>query len=289
MNKDFFYRISTDTLVGDKLKKLINEAAVVEQAAHNLAESVGAVGWSPDQFNDYGGISVFEFPDNACPDKRTYTLVKSENGIDWYVPRVEVTTEPKQIDIALGLKDNFGYIVSGVDKTFRQVAMMLSREELVKLSGIELHGHPLEWFVREKLITKEELMRLETGESPEAVIITEDQSLMVQLHTTLFEARMLASALEPLRFRMVSHVKGSRKAVQLYKQMQSLPVIPCGMLNSILGIVGKEYQAGIAFVDGFVYIHCHEKLSTVGVQPVSNEEFFSVVNATTHTNVIAQA
>lgn len=289
MNKDFFYRISADTPVGDKLKKLINEAVAADQAAHDLAESVGAVGWSPDLFNDYGGISVFEFPKNVCPDKWMYTLAKSENGINWYAPRVEVTTEPKLTEVALELKDQYDYIVSSVDNTFRQVAINFSREELVKLSGMKLHGHPLDWFVREKLITKKEQARLELGESPESVIITEDQSLMVQLHTTLSEAQMLATALEPLRFRMVSHVEGNCKAVQLYKRMQALPVIPCGTLNSIIGIVGKEYQAGIAFADSFVYVRCHEDLTTVGVQPVSSEEFFSVVNVMKNKNVVAQA
>lgn len=289
MNNDFFYRIKTDTPIGKKLKKLMVEVSKVELAAHNLAESVGAVSWGPDVFNDYGGISVFEFKNNVCPDKRMYTLVKSENGIDWYAPRIEVNTEPKLTEVALGLKGHYGYIVSDVEKTFRQVSMKFSREEQVKLSGIELHGHPLEWFVREKLITKEEQIRLEMGESPESVIITEDQSLMEQLHTTLSETRMLVSALDQLRFRMVSHVKGNRKAVQLYKQMYSLPVIPCGTLNSIIGIVDKEYQAGIAFVDDFVYVRCHEKLINVFVQPVSGEEFSSVMNAIINTNVVAQA
>lgn len=281
--KEQYYLIPKQSPVGEKLEKLVRQCNEAEAEADKLAKELGAIAYSPDIFNDFGGITALEFPSNRVPDKRIYTLYQNENGVNWYGPKVEVTVKPMPIATAELLKGKYGYIVDDKEKTFQEVAMAFSREEIVQISGMKFSGQPLSKFVKDKLISKEEMMRLECGEAPEKVLMNSSPILLEQVNVSINETKMLKEALSPLRFRMVANIRGSRKAIQLYKRLQALPVVPSGLANAIVGATNNEYRVGIVYYGDNFYISCHEELHAAGMQPVSKEEFDSIARSTANT------
>lgn len=278
--KEQYYLIPKRSPIGEKLEKLVRQCNEAEAEADKLAKELGAIAYSPDIFNDFGGITAFEFPNNKVPDERLYAFYQNENGVNWYGPNVDVTVKPMPVSTAELLKDKYGYIVDDKEKNFQEVAMAFSREEIMQMSGMKFSGQSLSKFLKDKLITKEEMMRLECGEVPEEVLLNTSPALLEQVNVSINEYKMLKEALSPLRFRMVAHVRGSRKAIQLYKRMQALPVVPGGLANAIVGASNKEYRVGIVYYGDNFYISCHEELHAAGMQPVSKEEFDSIARST---------
>lgn len=65
---------------------------------------------------------------------------------------------------------------------------------------------------------------------------------------------------------------GTSKAIQIYRDLLSLPVVPAGTLENMLGLKNSEYQCGYYIDLQHVYIASYEPIEHPDVKPCSDEQ-----------------
>lgn len=74
-------------------------------------------------------------------------------------------------------------------------------------------------------------------------------------------------------FRMVTFVRGARKAVRTYMRMMALPVIPKGAVNALLGVKCGTARCGLMDCGEFIYITSPVPVDSPFVEAGSEEDF----------------
>jgi len=75
----------------------------------------------------------------------------------------------------------------------------------------------------------------------------------------------------------VMSISGSRKAVQLYKRIQALPIVPLGTVSHVLGIKDSDTRPGMLEHGGYVYVQTKHEVLKDGIEPIDKSEFRKAV------------
>lgn len=288
-----YYKANTSTALGAKLKSLMTEADKCERSADEFAGAAGAIAYVGAVDVDFGGISAFEFEKGCIPDQSMFGQAGIENGIIWYVPKVEVKEQPMFSEIALGHKGDFGKIVPDTEKTFREISFMFSRKEAAKMAGIVSKQPAIEDILRKFKISPIEMRMLKSGNLAFNTMFPYIQDGTAErVSQSIIEDKLIMDALSNRKFRIVITISGSRRAVQLYKQMLALPTIPGGMTSALLSIDNPNSRPGIAEFDRHIYVCSGTPSTAPELQIISEEEFLqmkSVLESSVSGNVVGQA
>lgn len=65
---------------------------------------------------------------------------------------------------------------------------------------------------------------------------------------------------------------GTSKAIKIYRDLLSLPVVPAGTLENLLGLENPEYQCGYYIEQQHVYIASYEPIEHPDVKPCSESQ-----------------
>lgn len=84
----------------------------------------------------------------------------------------------------------------------------------------------------------------------------------------------------------VMSISGNRKAVQLYKRMQDLPVVPLGTVSRVLGIKDSDTRPGMLEQGGYMYIQTKHNLAVDGIEVIGESEFQKAVDEMKKNSVI---
>lgn len=288
-----YYKVNTSTDLGAKLKSLMTEVVKCECSAEEFAGAVGAIAYIGAADVDFGGISAFEFERGIMPNQSLFEQASVENGITWYVPKVAVKEEPMFSEMALQHKGDFEKIVPDTEKTFREIAFMFSRRESAKMAGIMVKQPAIEEILRKFKISPVEMRMLKSG-------VVDFRTMFPDIHDgtaervsqSIKEDKLIMDALGNRKFRIVITISGSRKAVQLYKQLLALPTIPGGMTSALLSIDNPNSRPGIAEFDRHIYVCSGTPSTAPELQKISEEEFLqmkSVLQSSVSGNVVGQA
>lgn len=287
-----YYKLKTSTPLGEKLKELLAQVEKCDAAADNLAGSIGAVAYRTGIDVDFGGISSFEFPNNQMPNMKVMERVDTEDGSLLYIPRVDIEEKAILSEYAEEYIGRFGVIVSIEERSFLELQPLFSRNYWAGVARVDLKEASVEQLLRKQKLSKEQFRLLMQGEVVREVFPSCSDELEQSINRSREEDAEIRSILGDKKFRLVVTITGCRQAVQLHKKMISLPVIPRGMTNALLGIDDANTRAGIAEFDGYIYVQSQSASSSGDLICISEEEFMQIreiMKASINKHPIAQA
>lgn len=254
MNKTYHYKTGATTELGAKLAALLVRIEEADTAADELAREVGATEYYPATEADYGGIAGFVFPKNKLINKTNWVGVQVGDSPDdmAYTPNVTTHTIAVSTDEAAQYEDKA--IVGKTEYDFAQVSYLFSREEAAAMAGITLTTPPLDRLGQRYGLERKVVNMLSMGAPAHIVLQGFDSEVINACTHSQQEDIAITDAMASTKFRTVMTVKGSDRAVQVFLRMLSLPVVPQGTLNSMIGIEDSQFRAGIMNVDDTIYI-----------------------------------
>ena len=76
----------------------------------------------------------------------------------------------------------------------------------------------------------------------------------------------------------VMSISGSRKAVQLYKRIQALPIVPLGTIAHLLGINDSNNRPGMLEKNGYIFIQTKHYITVDGIEIIGESDFRKIVD-----------
>lgn len=250
-----YYKITCGSPTEEKAKSILSDASECESVAEALAKKCGALSYMPSIDADFGGISAFEF--DKFSRKRwggAVELIKTEDGVSWFAPKVEVKEKIMLSDKAEELASLSYVLVTKTVLPFALVAPMLTRKEVAEMAGIVLKEKSVEQLLRELKADTTSFARLRAGLSIDAVFPEADPALLSELERSQEEDKHLCATLSEATFRRVYSLSGNHRAIRLYKDMFSLPIVPRGTLSAVLQLEHCSHVPGIAEWEGSIYV-----------------------------------
>lgn len=273
MNSIYHYKTGATTELGAKLAALLVRIEEADTAADELAREVGATEYYPATEADYGGIAGFVFPKNKLINKANWVGVQVGDSPDdmAYTPNVTTHTIAVSTDEAAQYEDKA--IVSKTEYDFAQVSYLFSREEAAAMAGITLTTPPLDRLGQRYGLERKVVNMLSMGAPAHIVLQGFDSEVINACTHSQQEDKAITDAMASTKFRTVMTVKGSDRAVQVFLRMLSLPVVPQGTLNSLIGIEDSQFRAGIMNVDDTIYIISPQPSADLSLTAIEEAEW----------------
>lgn len=266
----FFYEVKKDSILGEKLNSLYAEIEHAHRAAEQFAEEVGAIAYLQDPNCDFGGVSAVEFPGNKKIGAE-WTRLPETDGLkgNFYVPAVELRTITVQKNKTAKYRLKEKYVISEKDFDFKDVQYQFSREEAAEMADITLHTQPLERLAKTYGLTTKETTLLTAGIPAHIVLKDKPDEVVSACMGSQREDAEITKVLGEKKFKVVQEIKGGPKAVSLYRRIGSLPVIPSGTFDQVLGIEEGSQRPGIT--KGKDAFYCVTTKEINGYSPISEE------------------
>ena len=273
MNKTFHYKTGATTELGAKLEALLVRIEEADKAADELAREVGATEYYPATEADYGGIAGFVFPKNKLINKVNWVGVQVGDSPDdmAYTPNVTTHTIAVSTDEAAQYEDKA--IVGKTEYDFAQVSYLFSREEAAAMAGITLTTPPLDRLGQRYGIDRKVVNMLSMGAPAHIVLQGFDSEVINACTHSQQEDKAITDAMSSAKFRTVMTLKGSDRANQVFLRMLSLPVVPQGTLNSLIGVEDNQFRAGIMSVDETIYIISPKPSADLSLKAIDEAEW----------------
>ncbi len=273
MNKTYHYKTGATTELGAKLAALLVRIEEADTAADELAREVGATEYYPATEADYGGIAGFVFPKNKLINKTNWVGVQVGDSPDdmAYTPNVTTHTIAVSADEAAQYEDKA--IVGKTEYDFAQVSYLFSREEAAAMAGITLTTPPLDRLGQRYGLERKVVNMLSMGAPAHIVLQGFDSEVINACTNSQQEDKAITDAMANTKFRTVMTVKGSDRAIQVFLRMLSLPVVPQGTLNSLIGIEDSQFRAGIMNVDDTIYIISPQPSADLSLTAIDEAEW----------------
>lgn len=268
----FFYEIKKDSLLGEKLNNLYAEIEHAHHAAEQLAKKIGAIAYLQDPNSDFGGISAVEFTaKKKIGDEWEQLPATDELKGKFYVPAVRIRTITVPTSHTAKFKYKDKYVISEKDFGFKEVQVMFSREEAAKMANITLCTQPLERLAKKFGLSMQETFMLTSGIPAHIVLKDKPDEVVAACTGSQREDAEIEKKLSEKKFKVVQEIKGGPKAVKLYRELISLPVIPSGTFDHVLGIENSSQRPGIT--KGKKAFYCVTEKEINGYTPISEEEW----------------
>lgn len=272
--KIHYYKIPKKSTTGKSIIKLLDEISICDKKADDLAMEVGAYAYLADNQADFGGISAFQFPENHIINKTLWDEVPMDDTTEkYYIPKVKVTQKFIEAEKAEKYRNNPKAIISEIPVPFNQIMINFSREEAAIMAGIKLTTPPIERIGKKYGIHKKTLNMIATGIRVEEVFPEIPQDIARELRLSVMEDNEILYAMKDKLFLHISLLEGAQSAIKIYNKMQSLPAIPNGTINSLLGVKNNQYRCGILDYGTYIQITSPEYLDGTDILPSDEMEF----------------
>lgn len=306
--KEYYYKIDRESAVYQQMKKLLADKKAAEEAAATLARSLGATGYIPSDDVDYGGIELLEFPDQKV-DKKVFRFAGAQQEEDgrehnYYAVNVTVKEQPVTEVEVDKYKDRENVIITEGIYPFDYVSRYYTQHQAADLVGLELKNKTINTLLLEKYILYPEFIKLSMGHSPTSVIEARkvrslgekemgidvpnpkigatnliygtvkamcNTDLITLITESMEEERQLKEALGKLSFKLLIEMKGTKRAMKIYRDILNLPCGKSGTINRILGINGSQYSAGVIYSEEDFSFKADTKTSQNGCIPITAE------------------
>lgn len=257
-----YYRLNPACERGKTFLKVVSDGMKAVQAAEKVVEECDAIDWMSGLYADFGGISAFVFPTNTVPDGDVFedTGSKDREGRTLWAPRVHIE-ERVCLRSQLDLLDDDTCIKHS--KTFKgsELVGVYGRKAVAKAVGMELHYlHPVEELNLLK-IPKDEIHQYVRGEKSldevlqdKLLVSKRDKALKQFAFKGEEEHNAFLQAIDGKEFGLYMSVQGSPQAVDLFKEVNALPVVPQGTLNRIVGVRDGERCVGFFIHSNWIWV-----------------------------------
>lgn len=260
MDKTYYYKVEASSPLGEDLRKLLQRADEVGDASDALAMELGCESYVPAMEADWGGIAGFLFGEKRIVNKNDWTAVEVDiAGTEQtaYSPNVRTKTIPMLEADALQYAGDG--IVSEHTYRFADVSYLYSRDEAAQLAGITLSTPPLDRLGKRHKLPRHMVNMLQRGIPAYQLLTGYPAEVINEVTRAQHESIQVMDKLSTLRFRTVMEVEGTKRAQEVFMKMLSLPIVPIGTLNALLGLKARNYRAGVMLVDDYYYIVCREE------------------------------
>ena len=275
-----FFKIKKDTEIGEQLLSVIKEAELCEEKADSFVKGQGGFAYLSDPQADFGGVAGIAF-ERTILDKKVWDALPLPDAEEtYYVPRVNIREELLSVEEAAKYEGSKEVTVSKDEMTFEQVQFRFAREEAAKEAGVTLTTPSLERLGKRHKISRKTLNMLSMGAAPEMVIGHYPEEVQREVRLSLMEDKQIQDAMKDKRYKLVHHYEGDKRAVKIYREMISLPVVPMGMVNWMLDVDSKTHRCGLLDAGEYIYITSVEPVKLKEAEAVSEEEFHSVTHST---------
>lgn len=252
--QEFYYTTDLTTEKGKEITKVLEAGVNADKQVYRLLEEIGADGCIPGVWTDFGGISALTF--KQTPDDRLFRKMNetSADGQTLYEPRVRVQ---QQVVLWNDMQevDGENIVKAKTPITGKQAIAIFGRKKMAELMNIpakyldpvdalELLGFTAEEVKRyiNKETTLDDLFKKRLFASKR------DKSLRDFAKKGEEEINALLEAVKDKTYGCYTNVIGDPQAIKIYKEIESLPVVPQGTLNFMCGV--PDDRARIGF---FVY------------------------------------
>lgn len=274
-----YFKIKKETKIGKRLISVIKESEFCEEKADSFVKRQGGVAYLSDPQADFGGVAGIAFEHKIIDKKVWDELPLPDADETYYIPRVNIREELLKVEEAKKYEGNKKVTVSKDEMTFEQVQFRYSREEAAKEAGIILTTTSLERLGKRYGISRKMLNMLSMGVAPEMVIGHLSEDVQRDVRLSLIEDKQIQDAMKDKRYKLAHHYEGDNRAVKIYREMISLPVVPIGMINWILGVNSKTTRCGVLDAGEYIYISSIEPIKLTEVEAISEEEYISVTQS----------
>lgn len=278
-----FYKLNPACEQGKAFTEVVGRGANMEYEANQLAKKYKAVASIPVGYADFGGIVAFAFGKTAKPDPELFLDVNhvTEEGYRIFEPNVQLERKVylwEEMPAEAPDIIRFSKSLKAV-----QALRIFPRKMVATAMKMELkYLHPLE-ALRSLNTSKEDnvayIMGKKTMQEVLAgkMFVSKRDKQMVQFAIEGDkEHRAFTKEAEKHEFGMCDIIHGAGSAIKLYREMMTLPVIPQGSLNAIVGLGNANSRCGFFFHQNWIWIKSSAE-STLEVsddwQVVSEEEW----------------
>lgn len=241
---------------GKKLSALMKQIKKCDKAADNLAIELGCKRYIPSVEADFGGISAFEF--NARVDRKVWELIDATKDGKLYIPRVNTRNEILEKEKAIHLKGD-NVMVGETDLPFSAVSLHFSREESARIAGVKLTTPSLDQLAKTFGLNIADVNKIRMNIPVETAIPSATDEQKVSLRLSHQEDTEIMSALENKKFRSVVFLSGNKKAIEIFRKMWALPVVPQGTLNDLADVANERFRCGIREEGDYIVIVAPDK------------------------------
>lgn len=278
MNEEMkYYHVSIDTSLGKKLERLMQDISDCDREAESFCRSVGVEVYLPAVEADFGGVSGLRMDDRSV-NRKLFVQVCKLDGETFYLPRVQVRTVFMEAAKADALAANVRVLVSDEDIPFPRVSMMFSRQQTANMAGVELHYPSVINILRKHRVKVEDgsvIRRLVDGEQVRLVFPACPEIVAQEVTASQEEDRRLMRAMSGRMFKMVSYLRGCHRAVELYRQINALKVVPQGTLAAMLGARDLNRRPGFFRCGDMFWVTSSLPLEQECLSAATREEFQS--------------
>lgn len=269
-----YYKLPVETETGQCLKALFEKGEECEKAADDFAAAQGACSYLSPEEAEWGGIVAFEFPLNHLVPSHLWDCVDPTDDHPLYVPRIEIKQEPIETSKAQLLAKSASHIVSTTPISFAQIRNQYNRGEAAQMAGITLTTPDPRTLLEQAGLDRKQISMILYGAPIERVASDLPADVVFQLGACLAEDAAISEIMAERSYLMVATISGPRKAKKLFKQMQALPIIPNGSINTVLQIEGNN-RPGIILhqASGYFYIKSSHLPMQPDVVPTTEDEF----------------
>lgn len=140
-------------------------------------------------------------------------------------------------------------MVGETDLPFSAVSLHFSREESARIAGVKLTTPSLDQLAKTFGLNIADVNKIRMNFPVETVIPSATDEQKVRLRLSHQEDIEIMSALENKKFRSVVFLSGNKKAIEIFRKMWALPVVPQGTLNDLADVANERFRCGIEEVD----------------------------------------
>lgn len=269
----YYYRAEKNSELGQTLTRLLQEIKHCQDAADELAVSVGTESYLAGTDVDFGGISAFEFPKNRLIPTSVWEQVYIEDiKGNFYIPRVEIRQEFLTKEKAEKFQNKPDVIVNKTAIPFTSIMPQFSRKEAAEMAGVTLTTPSVEILAKRYGIDRQTVNMLTMGIPVDLILGSSEEEAQQAFRLTLQEDRQITDALKKNDYYQVSHLKGKKAAIEIYRKMLALPCIPAGTVNAQLGVKNTQYRCGLLDSDSYIYITSPDIISKADILVAYKEE-----------------
>lgn len=270
----YYYKAEKSSELGQNLTRLLQEIRHCQDAADELAVSVGTNSYLAGTDVDFGGISAFEFPENRLIPTSTWEQIPIEDiKGNYYIPRVEIRQEFLTKDKTEKFQNKPNVIVNKTAIPFTSIMPQFSRKEAAEMAGVTLTTPSMEILAKRYGIDRQTVNMLTMGIPVDLILGSSEEEAQQAFRLTLQEDRQITDALKKNDYYQVSHLKGKKAAIEIYQKMLALPCIPAGTVNTQLGVKNTQYRCGLLDSDSYIYITSPDTISKADILAADKEEF----------------
>lgn len=271
----YHYRILAKSALGRKISDYLRVCSDAEEQADAFASMYGAHSYIMPPDVEAGGVGVLEFTDAAAVErllKKGWRIsMRPDKETLWLVPDVSedatlvIAGSDEHQRLLEQQKTDVRVLVLSTKLNFLGARAILTRYELAELAGVELV--PLA--VSGDAVVSPRLPSGKRLSGEERVRRLQEQMKPIREA----EDRRIECALYDKDFVSVVSLEGSDKAVAAYRRMMSIPVVPAGTLNGILGI-GNNGVVPPCFMRGeSYYLMTYEPMRSLDAKAIKERTY----------------